>query len=960
MAALGRVNIEAINALAELERLGITWTSVGEDEVRLKCPAHEDETPSANLNVAKNLWKCHAAGCGKSGDFVSFLAYLAGVERSTVLVDLATRYDIGLVKTIDPQRVEEWHSRIWANEVLKKELYKRGLVDDDIRRYRLGVDQGRITIPVEDPQGRVINIRKYLPGAPGPKKMQNLKSYTGTALYPVKQIGFSSIVICGGEMKAVVAARLLNPHGIGALCVTAGEGAWDPSFTPLFKGKIVYVCMDVDTGGRVASRRVAAHVVWEAQSVRIVSLPLDIHQYPKGDINDWVAAGGTDQQLLKLLEESDRYIHERKEDDSVETEPSEATLSESTKSENVGRKIRVAAIVAAMDETPYLVPKTVSVSCTKDQPNCPYCPIKPLEPEEKTGKCVLTIKGTALGLLDMVNCPAKNQREGIRTALRIPPCKVAEFTVRDNYNVLDVRLTPQIHHSGDNTDHVVQAAYVVSTNGRAVELNGEYQFSGRVYPHPKNQQAVLLLDTIERSGDTLAAFAPEHKQLAPLLMFRPKEWTVAGIQEALDRRYADFETNTTRIFCRPDLHLAVDLTMHSVLYYVFDDRQQNGWINGLVLGDSSQGKSETTLRLMEHYGLGVRFDCKNATVAGLLGGIQELGKRSFISWGVVTLNDRRFVALEEIKGTSIEVLGGLTDMRSSGIAELVKIERRKAHARTRILMLSNPRSDRPVAFYGFGCETIKELMGSMEDIRRFDFALILSVSQVDSRAVNQLVKAKAEVPHRYTKELCRLCVLWAWTRQASEVAFDEGVEQDVINASNELCDKFTEDLPLVDRGTMRHKLAKLSISLAALTFSTRPNDPSTILVRKGHVEFIRNWLVKIYSDPVFGYADFTESRRFSARLIDPLVVRRTILDTKHPNDLVSHLIHQEEVLLMDVCDWCAVDREEAQKILSAFVRKHALTRSRTGYHKTADFITMLKQMQHEMLKSTLPAVKAEF
>ena len=74
------------------------------------------------------------------------------------------------------------------------------------------------------------------------------------------------------------------------------------------------------------------------------------------------------------------------------------------------------------------------------------------------------------------------------------------------------------------------------------------------------------------------------------------------------------------------------------------------------------------MRLMDHYKLGARHECKNATSAGLLGGLQQLGSRWFVSWGIIPMHDKRLVVLEEIKGTPIEVLAKLTDMRSSGIA----------------------------------------------------------------------------------------------------------------------------------------------------------------------------------------------------------------------------------------------------------------------------------------------------
>jgi hypothetical protein len=233
----------------------------------------------------------------------------------------------------------------------------------------------------------------------------------------------------------------------------------------------------------------------------------------------------------------------------------------------------------------------------------------------------------------------------------------------------------------------------------------------------------------------------------------------------------------------------------------------------------------------------------------------------------------------------------------------------------------------------------------MEDVRRFDFACVMSADEIDPGTINRLSTERPDLDHSYTTALCRLLVLWAWTRDVTEVAFEEGAESEVLQWSNKMCSSFTEHLPLVDRGTMRFKLARLSIALAALTFSTMPKDPSTILVRKCHVEYVAEWLIRLYSSPVFGYSDFTSAQTFATTIIDADVVKRSILATKHPSDLVNHLLHQQDIQLIDFQDWCDMDRDLAQKLLSMMVRKHALVRDNRVYKKTAEFISLLKKMQ---------------
>ena len=943
------IDIRKINALFELERIGWEFTPKGDNEVSLKCPVHKDNTPSVSLNVEKNVWICHTADCGAKGDIVSLLAHMLESSRQVVLVDLSDRYEFENVRTLKLSTIEKHHGEIWKSGPLLQALRDRGVTDEMIREARLGYFNGRIMIPIFDSSDRVINVRRYLPGAPGNEKMLNTKGYTTLAIYQSKHLKFDTIWICGGEIKALVAGHYLKSEGIGAVAVTAGEGAWDSTFNKQFKDKRVYICYDIDKGGVAGAKKVAAQVGITANSVHIISLPLSKKKYPKGDLNDWIGQEGAKlSDLLKVMEYAEEFklstlIDYKEEDDS---EAKHIRLVEAIHAKYLGKRISCDTVITAMDTTPFLVAKTVSIDCIVDggkSDNCTFCPVRLIEPNTETGLRKMKIRSTSPGILDMVNAPSSQQEDAIKRSLNIPVgCKTALVIVKEFYTVIDARLTPQLHISGDNRDHIVQSAYLV-VGTKEIELNVPYTMSGRMYPHPRSQQAMLLMDKIEEGTDNLISFKPDTKDLDCLELFKPKEWTVEGLKEMLKKRYNDLSANVTRIYKRDDLHLAFDLAYYSCLYFEFDNRRQNGWVNVLIVGDSSQGKSETATKLIEHYDLGVRHDCKNASAAGLLGGLQQLGNnRWFVSWGVIPMHDRRLVIMEEIKGAHIEVLGKLTDMRSSGIAELSKIEKRRAHARTRLVMISNPRSGRSIAAYNFGIEAIKELIGTQEDIRRFDFAIIPAATQVNPEDLNKLSSSRPSVEHVFTNDICKRGILWAWTRTQKQIKFDKGTEKLCLKLASKLCSIFSESLPLCDKGTMRYKLARLSVALAAMSFSTYRNNNEYILVRNCHLEYIYSLLIEEYSKPEFGYADFSRAQIFSTKVLNPEEIKNNLFSTKYPKDFVTQLIHTDEITLIDICDWCEVDREIAQRLLSFLVRKHALYRVKRWYTKTSEFILLLK------------------
>lgn len=945
-----------INALAELERVGLDFKVANEDEVKTRCPFHDDKNPSCAVNIRKNVFKCHAAGCGADGDIVTLLAKVLKTTRRVMWADLSTRYDFEESKVIDSSVVERWHESIWAAAPMLKELYARGITDAMIREHRLGFDGHRIMIPVYNAAGFVVNVRQYLPGAPGPEKMRNKRGHSKMRLYPIAQLKYETIIICGGEMKAIVTAALLNAHGIGAITATAGEGNWETEFNKSFMGKRVYVCYDIDAGGRKGADSLCARLKKDVKWIGRIDLPLDVDKYPHGDVNDYVGQEHkTDDDFIDLIEATDEWVSEAEFAKPDTDDVIVLHVSDASKAEYTGKRICVKGNVAAIDTAPYVIPKKLTVTCERNQEGCSQCPVF-VETPDAVGRVTLTLRPESPAILDMVAMPKKVQRDALIEGLKMPTCKSVDFTPVEYYNVEDVRLSPQLEIGSRGIDDVLQPALCV---GHGLETNASYEFTGRMFPHPKTQQSILLISKATPTLDTLSTYQPAADELEPLKIFQPDDWTVEAIEAKLKCIYDDLSANVTHIFERQPLHLMLDLTYHSTLLFSFDGKPTKGWVETLVAGDSSQGKTETVLRLMQHYGLGERIECKNATVAGLLGGLQQIGSRWFVTWGVIPMHDKRLVVLEEIKGTSTDVIGKLTDMRSSGVAEIPKIEKRRTHARTRLVMVSNPRSDRPLSMYNFGIEVVKELIGALEDIRRFDAVLLVSAGQISSDKLNTLQQYRPEVPHVYTSGLCRSLILWAWTRTLEQVKFTDDAITMILSEATRLCSEFTEMIPIVDRGSMRFKLARLAIALACRTFS---NDDTGVLVRKCHVKYISKFLETTYADTVFGYKDFSSAVALSNTLLSPDILKTTILQTPFPSDLVKNLLYTNEIELRDICDWCSWDRNEGLQLLSLLVRKHAFIRDGVGYRKSAPFIAFLKDLLNsvELKANDRPKYVEEF
>jgi hypothetical protein len=305
------------------------------------------------------------------------------------------------------------------------------------------------------------------------------------------------------------------------------------------------------------------------------------------------------------------------------------------------------------------------------------------------------------------------------------------------------------------------------------------------------------------------------------------------------------------------MHALMDLTFHSVLKFKFaGERVDRGWLESLIIGDTRTGKSLAAERLVRHYGAGEIISCEAASFAGVVGGLQQMGGKDWaVTWGVVPLNDKRLVVLDEISGLTHEEIAQMSDIRSSGQAKLIKIQQETTWARTRLLWLGNPRNA-TMANYTYGVDAIKPLIGNAEDIARFDLAMAVTLFDVAPEVINQPADAGTLT---YNSEACHALLMWTWTRGVDDIVWAPGTEERVFEHANDMGRSYIEDPPLVQGANIRIKIARVGIAIAARTFSTDATFQK-IVVTPAHIDAAVQFFNLLYGATNFGYRERSRER----------------------------------------------------------------------------------------------------
>lgn len=918
-------------------------------EVVISNPFRHDPNPSLHLNVETGQF--NDFGSDLRGDAYGFFCEMHDSDYGTAkrcvdaIVD-GKEPDIGPIPEFE---VERYHSELMSNIPVRAYLtMQRGLTVAILKQYKIGWDGSRYTIPVRNDYGICINLRKYDPHAVGANKMISYaKGYGTNKLFPRDMLmAGDTIILQEGEWDTLVQIS----KGFPAITQTAGAGSWQKKWTPLFRHKKVYICYDCDQAGLDGARKVATQLYGTAQEVRIIKLPLEGSKVSKDITDFYVTHGYTEEDFKSLMERAPLFEPSEEElqvNESSCTDAIQLSLAEARKSQYKHKRVEFDVQVIGKDTAPYNIPEKGTFTCSAcgASKSCEQCGIY-----QNGGELTYEFK-IGPECLDYIKSAKMSQRSQMKMIAGIPSsCGKFSFEETSSMNIEEILIAPEIpeFHSwnGESSQYLVQTAYFVKDQ---IESNKSYKMSGIMTPDPWQQHVTFVLDKCSPLQDTVESF-----KMTPEIYEKLKIFQTNDVAAKFKEIHRDFEANVTHIVGRDDLLTGIDLVYHSVLGFKFQGIDiMKGWLEFLCIGDTRTGKSETTEAMMRHFQLGEMSVAENTSYAGLVGGLQQTGdKRWFLTWGKLPLNDGRLFVIDEASGLDVNDIAKMSGIRSSGIAEITKIQTERTTARTRLIWLSNPRSGNPMSSYSHGIQAVAELIGKAEDISRFDFVVSAAKDEVPMSEINKLINADDLPEQIYTSDLCKTLILWVWSRKRDDIVFETESVKDILKFATRQGEVYSSRIPLVEGANQRIKLARLSVAVAARVFST-DDTGEQIIVKPEHVKFSYDYLNQIYAKPSLNYKGFSTGEYLDAQAAK--MNHNTVIAFLASNPSLGELCARQDYIWSRTFEeQLNIDRQAANELISQLARWRMITDSGTrGYKKTSGFISILREWENRRTAAEL-------
>lgn len=806
-------------------------------EVQVCCPfphhkadgtTYYDHTPSMCINLDKRVYRC--CSCGASGNEVKMVSELYGVD-SRKANNLVTMLKYGVDKA---SYFNSYEAELASLSEEDKNYYDKvvdefGLDKDELSKNMVIIKDHEWITPVLW-HDHVVDIRTYTPG--GKIKVKSESGAPSGLLIPRDYIDWErTIFLCAGEKDMWVA----RSRGLNAATFTGGE--MNTTFFDLddFKGKQVVVLYDNDQAGRVGGIKIST--ILSQHGANVYNCTKFHDDFPeddsKEDITDWFCTyGHTVDELKEYVKNTPRFSLDTAE--VIEEYPT-LSLYDGIDVGMDGKKFHCTVQILTTSDDTFQVADNIKITkCTSDSGEWSQGENRIYNVLEKPQYCFSMVgisEQRQVEILRKVEC--NNEKGLVGKIIKFNACVVCQ--------VADTN--PDFNQRREMP--------VVCLNWVPAQ--------GKLYN-------MTLIRTHNIYDGTIGAICIDYEEIDSSITVDVQEampdlLTVQRVQGSVKQRVEDRAKRVQGIvgYEAPlQMIIAQDLTLNSVkAFNLLNGKNIRGYLDTLVVGESRVGKSDVAQHLRNTYALGefVSLAGSAATLPGIIGGSvrDSMGKLS-TRCGVLPRNNNGAVIFEELSKAPEDILRSLTDVRSSGKARITRVSGSyEMPASARMLTLSNAKpgedgTTRALDNYANGIDILQELIGTSEDIARYDLTCLVGNPEHIDPAFN------AAEP--YEDETYQNCIKFIWQLEPEDIEFVDGADELVAKLNEDFNHQHPINIKLMGPEGWK-KLGRVSCAVAAYIMNTDKHF-SKLLVTPEIVQYAYDFICECYNSELFRLQDFSD------------------------------------------------------------------------------------------------------
>lgn len=799
-----------------------------------------ESNPSAHVNTSSKVFHCKACGAGHNE--MTFMQAVLGCDF-VLAKKLQRCFD-------NSEDLLEWENNTSVSDEGRAHVNSLGISDAVIQELHIKTTGANgIQFPVFM-YNHLVDIRKYNPGCK-PKVTSRAGCPTGLIVpFDVwrNTAKTRTTVLCAGEKDMAVA----RSHNLNAITVTGGELTSVKLLTE-FKDRHVVIVYDNDDAGKTGAVRMANALYSVAASVKICTGFHEVCVQNKEDITDFFTKyNKTREDLIAYMNNTPVYVPSA--ESNAQVYPM-VNLLQASRANLVNKLVQSNIQVVATSEASFITPTAIIAEKFKLAGQGDTMQEKQCKDWELTENNIEDV----LHLVDN-NFKEETINTNIRALLRIPQkeCYVSvkhysKKTVFKSY-VTDMFETT-------STD-VIPMEYVAYSIDIKLESGKKYLVTYKLVPHPyKGQQLTMIIVGATQASDSISNFKVSEKTKEQLKIFQDIPGSVSEkINKLTDKvkGLLGYDGNNALI-------QTIDLAYHTVLQFNFGTfKNVRGYLDTLIVGESRVGKSSTADTLRSTYELGVFTSLagNSATIPGLIGGSNKTAGGAYQTRaGIIPQNHRGLIIFEEFGKSNNNIITELTDIRSSNEVRITRVSGTiSMPAMVRMITLTNVKTSdgqiRSIASYPNGIAVITELVGTAEDIARYDLLVVLS--DRGATAIDPLWEPDTPLE----KEVYQTRLRWVWSRTPEQIILSKDISLYIMEKTNELNAIYDSHIKIFGTEAWK-KITRLAIAVAGYTVST-DETYENIIVTKECVDYAIDFFVNLYDNPTFKLKQYVEhERRFS-------------------------------------------------------------------------------------------------